>query len=314
MGGFMGLRRLFMTALAIFLIIESANAGNLYKVTVRSSQEAVRLSVCRTLPVLRVSDGFLVLADDIQLAGSQLDYRLLSSDITREELYVDNSREEFYRPRFPIIYEEGDLRLIRAGGTALTAGDDNQVFPLPAYNISVEYKEPSSQKIKLDALGVPLDSLGELINKDSLESYLDRLQAFFRRLSGSDSDRAVRDWLHDKFAAFGYDSICYDSFPVNAGQGAATGENVLVYKIGAIAPEYQIIIGAHRDAAGHSPGADDDGSGMAAVMEMARILKDIPTQVTIIFALFDGEEQWLIGSTHYANEAKTSGRQDCFHV
>ncbi|MFQ5453975.1 MAG: M28 family peptidase, partial [Candidatus Zixiibacteriota bacterium] len=63
----------------------------------------------------------------------------------------------------------------------------------------------------------------------------------------------------------------------------------------------------HRDAVPDSPGADDDGSGTVAVMELARVLFDIETDMTIIFALFDAEEFGLYGSYHYAGDAFVRG-------
>jgi len=60
-----------------------------------------------------------------------------------------------------------------------------------------------------------------------------------------------------------------------------------------------LLISAHFDAVPGSPGADDDGTGTAAILELARVLKDQPTRRTIRLALFNLEECGLIGSTRY---------------
>ena len=80
-------------------------------------------------------------------------------------------------------------------------------------------------------------------------------------------------------------------------------QNVLAYKIGATFPNLHVIVGAHRDAVPGSPGADDNASGAAGVLEFARILKDINTDLTFVFCLFDAEEFGLLGSYHYMNTA-----------
>jgi Zn-dependent M28 family amino/carboxypeptidase len=54
------------------------------------------------------------------------------------------------------------------------------------------------------------------------------------------------------------------------------------------------------DFTSDAPGADRDGSGVAAVLELARVMAPHPAKATIVFALFDGEEQGLYGSTHFA--------------
>src|SRR5579884_133984 len=58
-----------------------------------------------------------------------------------------------------------------------------------------------------------------------------------------------------------------------------------------------------------APGADDDGSGTAAVMEMARVMSRFEFDKTVDFILFAGEEQGLIGSRLYAEEARKTRRQ-----
>lgn len=61
-----------------------------------------------------------------------------------------------------------------------------------------------------------------------------------------------------------------------------------------------LLVTAHFDAVPNSPGADDDGSGVATVLEMARVLRDRPMQRTVRFVLFNLEEVGLVGSRQYA--------------
>ena len=63
-----------------------------------------------------------------------------------------------------------------------------------------------------------------------------------------------------------------------------------------------ILLGAHIDSAGPEiPGANDDGSGTAVILELARVLSKRPWQSTLVFALFGGEEQGLKGSEHFVD-------------
>ncbi|MFO7769503.1 MAG: M20/M25/M40 family metallo-hydrolase [bacterium] len=62
-----------------------------------------------------------------------------------------------------------------------------------------------------------------------------------------------------------------------------------------------IVLSAHMDTVDRlAPGANDDASGVAAVLEAARLLRDLPTRHEIRFVIFTGEEDGLIGATHYA--------------
>jgi len=78
--------------------------------------------------------------------------------------------------------------------------------------------------------------------------------------------------------------------------------------------ESEIVVGAHYDSyspnLGIAPGADDNASGVAAVIEIARVLSTIgyTSASTIRFISFTGEEQGLWGSSAYAQKAKDAGR------
>ena len=75
------------------------------------------------------------------------------------------------------------------------------------------------------------------------------------------------------------------------------------------------VVGAHYDsrvtdvlnATDDAPGANDDGSGTSAVIELARVLAKVDSEATIVFVAFAGEEQGLYGSNHFAELAKQNG-------
>lgn len=64
-----------------------------------------------------------------------------------------------------------------------------------------------------------------------------------------------------------------------------------------------------NDATLDAPGADDNGSGVIAVLEAARAMAATHFRGTLVFACFDGEEQGLFGSDHYAKVLRASGTQ-----
>jgi hypothetical protein len=70
------------------------------------------------------------------------------------------------------------------------------------------------------------------------------------------------------------------------------------------APREVVIVGAHFDAVPAAPGADDNGTGTAALLEMARVLKDVPMERTLRLCFFNLEEQGMVGSSKYALEVR----------
>lgn len=85
---------------------------------------------------------------------------------------------------------------------------------------------------------------------------------------------------------------------------SATGKNLLAQKTGTLYPDKAILLGAHYDNVGNSispfRGADDNASGVAALLEAARVLKNISFPYTIVLAFWDEEESGLLGSKAFA--------------
>ncbi len=77
--------------------------------------------------------------------------------------------------------------------------------------------------------------------------------------------------------------------------------NVVGTKWGTTTPGQEYVIGAHYDSVSN-PGADDNASGVALVLEAARVLSNYDSQSTIRFIAFDREENGLIGSWNYVND------------
>jgi hypothetical protein len=94
-------------------------------------------------------------------------------------------------------------------------------------------------------------------------------------------------------------------------QFSTTGFNVLLEQRGTRRPNQKYILCAHYDdmPAGSSlaPGADDNASGTAAVIEAARIFRSFQFPYTITYAFWDEEEQGLIGSRYFAQLARSMG-------
>ena len=91
------------------------------------------------------------------------------------------------------------------------------------------------------------------------------------------------------------------------------GEEVFCTKIGATHPEEMYIIGAHMDGRGWGEAVNDDASGTALVMEIARILSapEVTTERSIRFALWNHEEDGAAGSHAYVNQRKDlQGKED----
>ncbi|MCB9561398.1 MAG: M20/M25/M40 family metallo-hydrolase [Kofleriaceae bacterium] len=109
---------------------------------------------------------------------------------------------------------------------------------------------------------------------------------------------AVRDWLEAELDGLGLDAqqLAY-----------GTGSNVVARLPGTEPAAGWIVVGAHLDTVQGSPGANDDGSGVAAVLATARLLRDTCRRTGVIVAFFDQEEIGIVGSTALAGALFQAG-------
>ncbi len=118
----------------------------------------------------------------------------------------------------------------------------------------------------------------------------------------------ARDWLVTQFEAMPGLTVSTPSFWVQS----TLAYNVVATWQGTTTPDEWWIIGGHYDSISQdpytaAPGAEDNASGCAGVLEMARILTAHPPESTVLFICYSGEEQYLYGSYDHVDELTTSG-------
>jgi hypothetical protein len=135
-----------------------------------------------------------------------------------------------------------------------------------------------------------------------------RVYAYEKALFDFDSKHITRpgnklaaEYLFKTYASFGYTPE-YQWFAPRNALGGQTA-NVLATLKGTLNPELVYVVSSHYDSVAIGPGADDDTSGTAALLEAARIMAGHPMPATIVFASFTGEEAGLLGSREYVRQA-----------
>ncbi|MCC2591640.1 M28 family peptidase [Chryseobacterium sp. MFBS3-17] len=134
------------------------------------------------------------------------------------------------------------------------------------------------------------------VSQTQINQTLQEYVNFGVKTTGSANNTNALYWLKNKYASFGYSQSQIEEDPFTYGN--VNSRNLVVTKTGTLYPNTYVIVSSHFDSI-VGPGANDNGSGTTAVLEMARILKDIPTEYSIKFIHFSGEEQGLRGSQHY---------------
>ncbi|MEW2352324.1 M20/M25/M40 family metallo-hydrolase [Spirillospora sp. NPDC029432] len=167
------------------------------------------------------------------------------------------------------------------------------------------------------------------IDERRIEAIVRKLAGFGTRhtLSSQDDPRrgigAARDWILAELrryaAASGgrmtVEAQSYVQEPASRIPVATRITNPMATLRGSVAPDRIYVVSGHYDsrvsdvmnATADSPGADDDASGVAVAMELARVMATRRPEATIVFAAVAGEEQGLYGARHMARRYKEAG-------
>ncbi len=170
----------------------------------------------------------------------------------------------------------------------------------------------------------PISAMVDAVQASRLKGTVDRLVAFGTRNDFSETTSTpshgvfgARDWIANQFAAIaatagGRMSVTLDTYrqaktpktprPVLESSVIATLRGTMPGRVYVMSSHYDDCDGRCTDGAGTAPGADDNGSSVAAVLEAARVMAPTRFRGTILFACFDGEELGLWGSDHFAHE------------
>ena len=135
------------------------------------------------------------------------------------------------------------------------------------------------------------------VSADSIITTLQKFESLGEKASGTQALAETSDWLEDRYESFGYSDITRQDFEFRS----HALQNIIVTKIGTVVADKVLVIGGHYDTV-RGPGVNDNGSGVAVMLEVARVLADIDTDVSVRFVSFAAEEAGLGGSRAYVEE------------
>src|SRR4029077_14984773 len=162
-------------------------------------------------------------------------------------------------------------------------------------NLAVEQRLRANGVASYKAIAPQVQSVTSQISTDRIFSYEKALFDFASKHITKPGNAKARQYLFDTYKSFGYEPVMQE-FDARA-QGNQTPvhtANVYVTIKGTTNPDLIYVVGSHFDSRAEGPGADDDASGTAALLEAARVLAKHPLPATVVFACFTGEEGGLL--------------------
>jgi Peptidase family M28/Fibronectin type III domain len=204
------------------------------------------------------------------------------------------------------------------------------VLLLPAASAQSNKRAGAATANPIDKLNPQIQKIVREISAANIEATIKKLVGFGTRHSLSETESethgigAARRWIKSEFERYSRESggrlqVEFDEFTQPA--AARVPKPTQIVNVVATLPGRQAeskdrlyVVSGHYDscvcaqdlldATSDAPGANDDASGTAAVMEMARVMSKYEFDATLVFMTVAAEEQGLLGSTHWAETAK----------
>ena len=262
--------------------------------------------------ILWTNENNRIFESNIKRMGANIDTD--SFRRSKGQLYlviqVGSSFQQNY-PNVPIVLEKGRYLVVDVTSEQLKSMNKNDencwmLRPLPPNQVILDIVRAERQEVV-----TWIQSLAASVSLSNYQAYLTRLSTFPTRHSLSSFFRDATTWATDQLDNFGYTTRLDE---INLGTNKSY--NVIADLKGhGTGLRDIIIISAHLDSINSTggvdskaPGADDNASGSAGLIEIARILASHNSIHDLRLILFGGEEEGLVGSRRYVNALPTSER------
>lgn len=152
--------------------------------------------------------------------------------------------------------------------------------------------------------------LMDQVSQDSMRATVEYMQAFGSRVWNTENAYATSDWIAQRMEALGLEVEQQDFYASTWLGSDNAAPNVIGIQRGTLYPDTYVVCGSHFDSfswSGICPGADDNATGVASVLETARLLTQYEFDYSIIYCAFGCEEMGLYGSEAYASRCREQG-------
>jgi len=211
------------------------------------------------------------------------------------------------KDRYGILYSDNRKAIIEVtsvaqqGPTPFVHGGLVRISPASAWKT----KAVNDSRYVIDTFPA-IYELMAMVDTGEFMATIRHLESYGTRYYASSQAIEAQNWIKAKFEQYPGLEVELQDFPYSGG----SSDNVIAILPGKTSPDEYIVVGSHYDSfawGATAPGADDNASGTAAVLELARILSQFEFDKSIVFCTFSAEEIGLVGSEFYASQAQLQG-------
>lgn len=302
-----------LTLIALMFLTTFAFSQNFVKINVDNLKDTQRLFDNPNLKIHYYNDDFVLattlngfnaaqndvtVLDNEAFAGNDA-YHIVYCDKNNQDSYISNVKENLQ-----VLYRNENLLIVKSiGGTAMPFKNDGVVA---VFNKKAELPVVTRDYPVITEENPIIREMMNQVNMDSLEATVQFLQDYGERFCYGSNVALARDWIAGKMQSYGLETEIQE-FHLGF---SITCHNVIGIQRGVLYPDTYVVCGSHYDSYSYDetcPGADDNASGTAAVLESARILTQYEFEYSIIYCAFSAEEVGLYGSEAYADRCASEG-------
>lgn len=237
-------------------------------------------------------------------------------DIRKEDMHLVVQKGRLFQkeyPTIPVLLDKGRYLVVKLSPKEVEKIGVRKepcfvIQPLKENIVVFDIRTQPSARVPTVAW---IQDLVDNVTRSGFETTIQHLVSYLTRYSTSSHYTDAATWCRGQLDSMGY-STTVESISVNG----ETSSNVIADKLGGSSGSRELVlVVAHLDSINASgglsasaPGADDNASGSAGLLKIARILKNHASVHDLRFVLFGGEEQGLDGSTQYVSSLSTSER------
>ena len=248
----------------------------------------------------RFDANTMVLVDHQAFEGNEV-YTLVYCPASEQEAYIGEGEA---------LLRTNDYVLVK--GSAMPYKNDGAVA---IFNKEAQLPRLTRDFPVVTEVNPTIQEMLDQVNMDSLEAIVQHLQDYQSRIWNSNIAFAASDWIAGRMEALGLE-VEQQAFNASTWMGSgAAAPNVIGIQRGTLYPDTYVVCGSHFDSfsyeamfgGGTAPGADDNATGVASVLESARIMTQYEFEYSIIYCAYGCEEMGLYGSEAYASRCQQEG-------
>ena len=302
-----------LLSIAIVFFAFSVSAQSFVMINVDNQQQTEKLFNDNNLTIHYYNDNFvLATAKTVDSSMTVLDSEAFSGNDVYTLVYCPQSEQQNYLGDSEALLQTTNFVIIK--GIAMPYKNDGAVAIF-----NKEAKMPVAHR-DFPVINVENEIIREMMNQvniDSLEATVQHLQDYQSRIWNSTNAFAASDWIAARMQALGLE---VEQQPFYASTWTGSGNaapNVIGIQRGTLYPDVYVVCGSHFDSfsfeamygSGDCPGADDNATGVASVLESARIMTQYEFEYSIVYCAYGCEEMGLYGSEAYASRCQQEGME-----